>query len=63
MDITKKVMLSLDEIMALRSSIRARLREINRMLKRCDDLAGMSNDKTALEKIYEKLGEELDRLD
>lgn len=58
---TTNVTLSLAEIIQVRTSIRARLRELNRMLKHCPDLPGVEDDKAILEPLYERLGNELNK--
>lgn len=63
MYITKQVTLSFDEIIVLRSSIRARIRELDRLTEHYDDSSGLwANDKAMLKTMYEKLGKELDRI-
>lgn len=57
----KNVTLSMDEIIQLRTAIRARLRELNRMLKHCPDLPCVDDEKDILEPLYERLGDELDK--
>lgn len=61
MDATN-VTLSIAEIIQMRTSIRARLRELNRMLKHYHDLPGVEDDKAVLEPLYEKLGNAMDQI-